>query len=458
MVPEHKTYSGLVLVADDDPGFRKAFCQMLQMQRYETKEAGSTNDVLELIKKREYDLLTLDLDWEIEDSNGIDVLKAAQAIDQLLPVIIITGHSSIPTAVEATKLGAFDYIEKMIDREKTLLTIKNAIETGRLKRDNRVFLREVRSKYEIIGNSTVIKDVLDQIRKVGPTDSVVLISGESGTGKELVARQIHYNSKRRERSFVPVDSGTLVDSLVESELFGHCKGAFTGATADRKGLVAEAERGTLFLDEVSNASPALQAKLLHLNQEREYRRVGENSLRKSNVRIIAASNQELPKLVKENKFRNDLYYRLKVIEIYLPPLREHKEDIPALAKHFMKLKSRQLNRNEKHLQSDAVNLLLDYEWLGNVRELENTIERIVVFSEGDEITCHELKSILDSTWLDKSTALKSLNEMVRDFKSNCIIKAINLAEGQVAKAAEILQIDRTHLYKLINEYQLKISQ
>jgi DNA-binding NtrC family response regulator len=447
--------AGLVLIADDDPSFAEAFGDMLRLRGYETEYAGSSDDVVEAISNRQIDLLTLDLDWENREQTGIDILKLVQRIDPLLPVIMLTGHSSIPTAVEATRLGAYDYMEKMLDREKTAVVIKNAIEAGRLKRENRAFLTEIRCRYAIIGSSAVITTVHDQVSKVGPTDSVVLITGESGTGKELVARQVHYHSPRREKKFVSIDAGALVDDLADSELFGHKKGAFTGAHEDRKGLVEEAEGGTLFLDEISNAKPSLQAKLLHLLQEREYRRVGENTVRKCNVRLIAATNRSLPEMCDEGKFRSDLYYRLKVVEIALPPLRHRKEDISLLVDHFMKVKSRQCLGRERRLRPDAVNVLLDHDWPGNVRELENAIERLVILSSSDEVSPSELKAILGNMWKDKATSLKSLNEMTREFKRECIIKAINLAEGKIARAAEILQVDRTHLYKLINEFEIK---
>lgn len=449
------TIKARILVADNDPNFRQVFSQMLKLRGYETTIASTPQEVYDMVRDSQFDLLTLDLDWGLDGMNGIDILMKVLKSDPLLPVVMITEYASIPTAVEATKKGALDYVEKMLDREKTLLTLRTAIETGRLKRANQAYLTEIKKNYQIIGSSTAIGNLKNQIEKVAPTDSVVLITGPSGTGKELVARQIHYNSQRCHRQFVSVDSGTLADSLAESELFGHCKGAFTGATKDRKGLFEEAEKGTLFLDEITNASLQLQAKLLHVLQEREFRRIGENATHACDVRIIAASNRYLPDLITQDRFREDLYYRLKVIEIEIPPLREHKEDIPELVRHFVELKSRQSGYKGRTLSVEGVNLLLDYDWPGNVRELENAIERIVVLSNDDTIFADEVKSIMGEMWLDKASSIKSLNEMTREFKRECIIKAINLAEGKIARAAEILQIDRTHLYKLVNEFQLK---
>jgi two-component system nitrogen regulation response regulator NtrX len=455
MSDEHELLTGRILVADNDPAFIAAFRQMLEMRGYKTKPAGSAREVEDAVAAGGYDLLTLDLDWGTGNPNGIDILRKVHELDPFLPVVMVTEHASIPTAVEATRLGATDYIEKMLNREKTLLTIKNAVEAGRLQRENRSFLSEIRQKYEIIGVSRAMREVNSRIEKVAPTDGAVLITGESGTGKGLVARQIHYNSRRLQSKFVAVDSGTLADTLAESELFGHRKGAFTGAVQDRCGMFEEAEGGTLFLDEVSNASAALQAKLLHVLQEREFRRVGENDMRHCDVRVIAATNRDLPAMIKESAFREDLYYRLRVVEIPVPPLRERREDIPPLANHFMEAKSRRHSGRVRRLSPEAVALMVDFDWPGNVRELENTIERIVILSSEDEISADEVQSILGNLWIEKVSPLRSLSEMTREFKRDCIIKAINLAEGRISRAAEILQIDRTHLYKLINEYELK---
>lgn len=448
---------GLILVADNEPSFAAGFRQMLVQRGYEAVIVTDIDSVAATVAQREFDLVTLDLDWDDDRTNGVDILREILEVDPLLPVIMLTGQGTIPTAVEATRIGAFDYLDKMADREKTMVTIGNAIESGRLKKQNRAFLNEIRRNYELIGNSSTMVLLKEQIHRVGPSDSVVLIAGESGTGKELVARQIHFHSRRRERKFVCIDSGTLADTLAESELFGHRKGAFTGAVFDRKGLIEEAEGGTLFLDEVTNASLNLQSRLLHLIQEREYRRVGENDVRKCDIRIIAASNQNLEELAKKGSFRGDLMYRLRVIELNLPPLRERKEDIPLLATHFAEAKSRQCCGTPRRLTPEAINLLFEHDWPGNVRELENVVERVVILSTSREITADEMKAILGNLWIEKGATLRSLDEMTREFRRDCIMKALNLSQGRVSRAAEILQIDRTHLYKLINEYQLKDS-
>jgi two-component system nitrogen regulation response regulator NtrX len=370
---------------------------------------------------------------------------------------MLTGQATIPTAVAATRLGAFDYIEKMQDRERTLVVIKNAIESGRLKKQNRRFITQIREKYKIVGESAPILALQSQIEKVGPTSSTVLVTGESGTGKELVARQIHFCSDRQEREFVPVDAGTLADDLAESELFGHRRGAFTGAVNERRGLFAEAEGGTLFLDEITNASLSLQARLLHVLQEIEYRRLGENQLRKCDVRVIAASNRDLMDMVQNGKFREDLFYRLRVIELSVPPLRERKEDIPILVNYFLSIKTLQCSSKLKRITPSAVNLLFDHDWPGNVRELENLIERVVVLSDTVELGPADVEPLLPFRSGYQTTELKSLAQMTRDFKRDCVIRALNLTNGKVSRAAAILDIDRTHLYRLIEEYNLKDS-
>ncbi len=452
---EPDTEKPTVLVADNDASFAQAFAQMLQLRGYVTRIITDAGEVVDRVNSETYDLLTLDLDWGRDDLNGLDLLRSVLSVDPLLPIIVLTEHASIGSAVEATRGGAFDYLEKIGDREKTLLTVRNAIDSGRLRRENRTFLREIKNKYELVGCSAAMAEVKEQIRKVAPTSSAVLICGESGTGKELVARQIHYASTRRERNFVTFDAGKTTDELVDSELFGHCRGAFTGALQDRQGLISDAEGGTLFLDEISNASLELQKKLLRVLQEREYRRVGENPWRKCNIRLIVASNRNLPELVAQGNFREDLYYRLKVFEITVPPLRTRKDDIAPLVKHFTAMKSVHEFGRELQLPADAINLFLDGNWPGNVRELANTIEKIIVLSGGGQIGVADVSEALGAKPVQQENELTSLNDMTREFKRQCLIKAINLADGKVAKAADILQIDRTHLYKLLHEYHLK---
>ncbi len=445
----------LVLVADDMPGFRDAFAQMLRMRGYDVDCVGEAETIATRVAARQYDLLTLDLNWEREDLDGIGILRRVLQVDPLLPIIVVTGEGTIPTAIEATRLGAFDYIEKFQDREKTILTLKNAIDSGRLRRANQVFLNELKSAHRLVGTSAALVRLRQHIEQVGATDSTVLLTGRSGTGKELVARQLHYASPRRQRAFVSVDAGVLSDDLAASELFGHRRGAFTGAHADRTGLVREAEGGTLFLDEISSASLDLQKKLLRLLQERQYRRVGDSETQPADVRIIAASNQDLPGLIRERKFREDLYYRLNVIEITIPPLDERREDIPLLAAYFTKAKSLRCCGREKTLTPESINLLVQRDWPGNVRELEHTIERIVILSQRETISPEEVCQALGEPYgCPGNSELQTLNEMTQDFRRQCIIKALNLADGKVQHAASILGIDRTHLYRLMKEFDL----
>ncbi len=443
-----------VLVADDDERFRRQFCLALQGKGYLTETASDGAEVLRKLKDQGFDLLTLDL--VMPNLDGISTLKKVLESDPVLPVIILTGEATIDTAVEATKLGAFDYLEKGTNLEKMLLTIRNAIQTGQLQRENRAFHEEIERKYRIIGKSSSIRKLNSLIEQVGPTDSRVLILGESGTGKELVARTIHYKSHRREKKFISVDSGTLLDNIAESELFGHCKGAFTGAVEDRKGLLEEGNGGTIFLDEMTNASLSLQAKLLHVIQENEIRRVGENQFRRVDVRILAASNRNLKEEVKKGNFREDLLYRLQVVTMTVPPLRERKDDIPVLVNHFLNLKSKQLDVPTKTLSPQAMNLLLDHDWPGNVRELENSVEKLMILSTNEVLEDEDVKSIVFNSAPIRSQTLKSLTDMTREFKKDCLLKALNSTGGNVTKAAELLQIDRAHLHKLIKEFGLQI--
>ncbi len=457
MAEQKDLKAGLILVADDDASFQKAFCEMLNLRGYEPVMASSRDEVRDFVRRRQFDLLILDLMWDYADYNGIDILCEVLQLDANLPVVMLTSKPSIRTAVEAIQLGAFDYLEKGSDREKTMVLVKNAAETGRLRRENAAFLKALCSKWEIVGASLATRSMLEHIRKIGPSDSVVLITGESGTGKFLVANQIHYHSARRQKEFVQVDLTSINASLAESELFGHCKGALTGAQ-DRPGLVARAEDGTLFLDEISSASPALQANLLHLLQQREYRRVGEDHWRPCNVRIIAATNQPLPELVGDGRFRRDLYYRLKVVEIVIPPLRERKEDIGFLAQHFMKVKSLNSGSHERNMTPEAQMLLLDYDWPGNVRQLENMIESIVVCSPEGDVTAETVRTVLGNLSSGTEIPFQSLQEMTRQFKRECVVKALTLTEWNVVRAARLLGIDRSHLHRLINEFQLVAGQ
>jgi len=452
-----ETSRGLILVADDDPVWASAFSSMLQLRGYEAVTETSAKDVLRTASESNFDLITLDLTWENSKFSGIDLLGQLRTSDPWTPIVVLTSSSNVRDVVKTIQGGALDYIEKNFDRDKTMLIIANSIELGRLRRQNNSFLQELRDKYDIKGNSQAIQTIMANIRRFGPSESTVLITGETGTGKLLVAGQIHYYSKRRDKKLVRLDMNLTPRDLVDSMLFGHRKGAFSGAIEDRKGLVEEANGGTLFLDEISDASPDLQAKLKTLVDNKVFRRVGENEERIANVRIIAATNRNLPELVSDGKFFEDLYYRLKAVEVRLPPLRDRKEDIPILAQHFARQESLQQLGYERLLSPEALSLLLEHDWPGNVRELRLSIQAALVCSEpGNEITPDDLTGLQGSVFQSRtSVAAKPLKVKMSEFQRVEIIKAMNEAEGKVERAAKLLSMDRTTLYRYLAEFELK---
>jgi len=369
-------------------------------------------------------------------------------------VIMITAFGSIETAIEAIREGAFDYISKPFKLEEIKLTVQRALEQRRLLQENKLYRQELLSKYQFenfIGRTPQILQVYKTIAKVANTKSTVLIYGESGTGKELVARSIHYNSQRNQRPFIPVDCASLVETLLETELFGHVRGAFTGALSAKKGLFEEADGGTLFIDELSNLNLSLQTKLLRFLQDHEIKRVGGTENIKVDVRVIAATNQPLEPLIKKGTFREDLFYRLNVVSITLPPLRERKEDIPLLANHFLQKFSGEHHKAISHISPEAMEILMRYDWPGNVRELENTIERAMILSPHPIILPEDLpQKILGSEPAGTSPySEKSLS--LKEVEKRHILKVLQETHGNKKKAAEILGIDRTTLYRILDK-------
>src|SRR3954471_6902955 len=381
------TRKGTILVVDDEEIMREILETLLTREGYEVKLASSGEEGLDLARALPFDAAVVDI--MMPGINGIETLDELRRIDEDLAVIIITAFASIESAISAMKSGAFDYITKPFKNDEVLVVIGNAMERRRLVHENRSLRQNIQERYHkfanIIGRSPRMKQVFDLIIQAAPSRSTILITGESGTGKELVARAIHSNSSRADRAFVTVNSGNLPPDLLESTLFGHVKGAFTGAINPKKGLFDIADKGSIFFDEIGNIPPETQAKLLRVMQEREFMRLGGTDTIKVDVRIIAATNCDLRQMVEEGRFREDLYYRLHVINIFLPPLRERKEDIPPLAHHFLEKYREENKRREIELGADALDLLMDYDWPGNVRELENVMERAVVLSSGTRI-------------------------------------------------------------------------
>jgi len=388
------------------------------------------------------------------EKDGMEVLRSFKKTSPETTFILITAFGSIETAIEAIREGAFDYISKPFKLEEIGLTIRKALEQKKLLQENKLYRQELLSKYQfknVIGRTSQMFEIYKTIAKIADAKSTVLLYGERGTGKELIARSIHYNSNRSHRPFIPVDCASLVESLLETELFGHVRGAFTGALNMKRGLFEEAEGGTLFLDEVSNLSLSMQTRLLRFLQEHEIKRVGGTESIKVDVRVVAATNHPLEPLVKEGKFRDDLYDRLNVVTITLPPLRERKEDIPLLATHFFQKFSEENQKNISHISPEAMEILTQYSWPGNVRELEHTIERAVILTIHPIILPEDLpRKILEE--LKKTDVISAEGSLpLREVEKRYVLRVLQEAGGNKRKAAEILGIDRSTLYRILEK-------
>jgi len=376
-----------ILLVDDQSSMRLTLTALLKSAGHTLAQSGTGADALDKISKNDFDVVITDL--KLDSISGMEVLKAAKAQDPQTEVIMLTGYGSIESAVMAMKAGAIDYLTKPVDTEELKLALERAQERQQLKSEV-ARLRSVIAKEQkfdpgnIVASSPAMKAVLEMVARVAPTDATVLVQGESGTGKELIARAMHQNSKRKDGPFIPINCGALPENLLESELFGHVKGAFTGAHQNKKGLFEEADGGTLFLDEIGEMSPVTQVKLLRVLQDSEVRRVGANLGVKVDVRVVAATNQRLQERIKNNEFREDLYYRLQVIPIFLPPLRERKEEILPLVNHYLASIAQKMNKAVKGLSPDCERALLDYSWPGNIRELINAVERAVILCRENE--------------------------------------------------------------------------
>jgi DNA-binding NtrC family response regulator len=452
--PECKS-AGKILVADDEVPFGEAFCRQLRSWGYETTQATTPSKVTEYLSGGDFDLVTLDLHWPAFGVSGIQLLATIQATDQLVPVIMITSDASPANAVEATRRGAFDYLEKVADQDRTHLTIRNAIESGRLNRAARSAVEDRLREYEIIGASKGIEEVRAAIVDYADSDVPVLICGETGSGKELVARQLHIRSSRASRTFTSITVATLTAELGADALFGHTQGAYTGSSAGRRGLLGSAHGGTLCLDDIDTMALTVQPLLLRFIETGEYFSLGADEGLKANVRILVTTNRSLPKLIEEGKFRQDLYYRLKVAEITVPPLRDRREDIPILVSHFIRKHSARRLQGEVTLEPECVGPLIDYDWPGNVRQLENTIISLFLSHKiADPITVDEVVAKLNDDTPKELIKLGDLRSMEAAFRRLCLIRALSSTSGNVSRAADLLGIERTHLHRLINEFDL----
>ena len=452
-----------ILLVDDDADIRETMVTLLSMNDYQVTAVADGQSAIDKINREKYNIVITDL--MMPKMSGIEVIKNLKGIDPDLQCIVITGYATVSTAVDAMKAGAYDYLMKPFNGSEVLMLLKRVMELQDLQAENSQLKRNLQHRYDyenLIGSSEGIQKVCSLIEKVAETDSTILILGESGTGKELVARTIHYNSPRKNKPLIPINCGAIPETLLESELFGHEKGAFTGASATRIGRFELADGGTLFLDEIGDMSPTLQVKLLRVLQQREFERVGGVKTIKVDVRIIAATNIDLEHAVNEGKFREDLYYRLNVIPVVVPPLRERKDDIPLLMDHFLNYFNKSKKRVIKGFTPAAMEILISYPWPGNIRELENLVERLVILKGEGTIDPDDLPDKFISHTFNRDGALRitlpetgvNLKDVVEEFENNLILQAMQKAQGVKNRAAQLLSLNRTTLVEKLKKKKL----
>ena len=455
---------GLIHLIDDEPIIHEVISQLLTSEGYEVEVSSSGEEAVEKANSRSFDLTLLDL--LMPGMNGIEVLRHIRRILPQAVIIIITAYASVESAIAAMKMGAFDYIQKPFKHDELLLTIQRALEHKQLQEENIRLKHELKRKFgfeNIIGNSKPMQAVFEMIRAAAPTRSTILLQGESGTGKELVARAIHQNSDRSGFPFVIVNSGSLPPDLLESHLFGHVRGAFTGAVSHKKGLFEEADQGTIFFDEISTISLETQAKLLRVMQDREFMRLGGTKTVRVDVRLVAATNTSLEDLIEQKAFRKDLYYRLNVIKIELPPLRVRKDDVPLLVRHFLDIYSRENRKDIEGISEDVMEILEAYDWPGNVRELENLIERAIVLTKSRIISRDSLPGFLLQPRQKSSAAFLAaepnlnLKDQMQDFQKNLILTALKRARGIQKNAAQSMGVKPTTLNEMIKRLGIDID-
>ena len=448
-----------ILVVDDEPGVRHALGQLLEYEGYEVRTAPGAAEGLAEYERFRPHLVFMDI--KMAGVDGLDALRRLKQLDANAVVVMISGHGTIKTAVEATQAGAYDFLEKPLDTDRVLLLLRHALERVDLAAENARLRESVDSRYEVVGRSFLIRALLDQVERVAPTPARVLITGENGTGKELVARAVHKNSPRKGRPFVEVNCAAIPSELIESELFGHMKGSFTGAVQDRPGKFEQADTGTLFLDEVGDMSPAAQAKVLRVLQDGVVTRIGGSKPVKVDVRVVAATNKELEEEIAAGRFREDLYYRLNVVPLRVPALRDRREDVPMLVHHFLTLLPRQDGLPPKGIDEDAVRRLQELDWPGNVRELRNTVERLLILASGPRITTADVERLVgrragaDAGGLGAVADAGTFEEFKHAAERAFLLAKLRQHDWNVSETARALDMPRSNVYKKIERYGLK---
>ncbi len=451
-----------ILAVDDDQIFLDSLKKVLEMENYKVDVISASPGVAEALQNNDYDAVLLDV--KMPGVTGLELLNLIESLSIGMPVIVVSGQSTISTAVEAIKLGAYDFIEKPVDTKRLSVVLKNALSYKSLVDEKASLLNELRESNKIVGSSKAIKQVWNDIKTIAPTQARVLITGESGTGKELVAWALHHNSERRDKPYIKINCAAIPSDLLESQLFGHKRGSFTGANEDRIGKFEAADGGTLFLDEIGDLDIGLQAKILRAIEEGEIEKIGSNSVRKVDVRFIAATNQNLEEKVEEGKFRRDLYHRLNVVQIVIPPLRERLDDIVSLSHHFLNKYSEEYNRKIIDITPQAIGMLKQYNWPGNVRELRSVIENIVIFGKDERIGLDDVisafkrlnkgggngNSIRGVVHLFNGTLKEARDKFERDF----IYDSLEKHNWKINETAEALGIDRTNLFKKMQKHNI----
>ena len=463
-----------ILVIDDEAAIRESLRMILEYEEYAFVGASSGQEGLALVQRDRPDLVLLDI--KMPGMDGMEVLRKLRALDETLPVVMISGHGTTSTAVDAIKSGAIDFLDKPLSSERVIVTLQNVLKQQELRQENRELKLAMESRYEIVGDSPALRAVLEAVKRAAPTNATVMLLGESGVGKELVARTIHRNSPRAGQRFVQVNCAAIPEELIESELFGHEKGSFTGATEKQIGKFEQADRGTIFLDEVGDMSPKTQAKVLRVLQEQEVERLGSARTIKVDVRVIAATNKDLEEGIQRGEFREDLFFRLNVIPIVVPPLRDRRGDIPQLVQHFARRTSDEHNLKPKRFDARAMEALQRYRWRGNIRELRNTVERLMIMTSGDMVRLEDLPPDIRGdapariTVPDASSAASAgaapagssaaqPGGTLREFKDASerayLVQKLRENNWNISKTAEIIDTPRSNLYKKLEQYGIK---